>query len=109
MSSIRRCRDHALIACRSRVAAMPVIAFPPQSLTSEDVAAIAARVERDGHYRCLSAVEEDERPAVALLDAERRERGRIVKRHGVYAVLDARGHAVLRSRRLDDVLEALRK
>jgi hypothetical protein len=46
---------------------------------------------------------------VALLDAERRERGRIVKRHGVYAVLDARGHAVLRSRRLDDVLEALRK
>jgi acyl-CoA synthetase (NDP forming) len=86
---------------------MPVLAFPPQALTADEVAAITARVERGGHYRCLPAVEEGERPAITLVNAERQERGRIVKRHGVYAVLDAHGHAVLRTRRLDEVLAVL--
>ena len=40
---------------------MPVIAFPPQTMSAEDVAAIAARVERGGHYRCMRATEEGER------------------------------------------------
>lgn len=86
---------------------MPVLAFPPQALTPDEVAAIAARVERDGHYRCLPLVEEGGRPAITLVNARRQERGRIVKRHGVYAVLDAHGHALLRTRRLDAVLDLL--
>ena len=44
-----------------------------------------------------------------LLNGERQVRGRIVKRHGVFHVLDARGFPVLRSRRLEDVLATLTK
>lgn len=88
---------------------MPLIAFPPQSLTPEDEVAIAGRVERDGHYRCIRLVDDGALVTIALVNAERQERGRIVKRHGVFAVLDARGHAVLRTRRLAEVLQALTK
>jgi hypothetical protein len=88
---------------------MPLIAFPSQTLTPEDEAVIVARVQRDGHYRCRRELDATGGAAIALLNGERQERGRVVKRHGVYAVLDARGHAVLRTRRLDEVLRALTK
>ena len=88
---------------------MPVIAFPPQTLTPEDEAAIIGQVQRDGHYRCRRELDATGAAAIALVNGERQERGRVAKRHGVYAVLDARGHAVLRTRRLDEVLRALTK
>ena len=88
---------------------MQVIAFPPQTLTQADEAAIVGRVERDGHYRCSRAVDAGGLPAIALLDREREERGRVCRRHGVYTVQDARGHVLVRTRRLDEVLAALTK
>ena len=48
-------------------------------------------------------------PAIILFDREQTVRGRVVKRHGVYAVLDARGHVILRTRRREDMLAALAK
>jgi len=44
-----------------------------------------------------------------LFNSARQERGRITKRHGVYVVRDPRGHAILRTRRLDEVLAVLGK
>ena len=88
---------------------MPVIAFPPQTLTPEDEAAIVAKLQRDGYYHCCREVDAAGAAAIALLNGERQERGRVVKQHGVYAVLDARGHAVLRTRQLDEVVRALTK
>ena len=88
---------------------MSVVAFPSQVLTPEEMTMIAARVEHAGHYRCVSADAAGGPPALALLNGERQVRGRIVKRHGVFHVLDARGFPVLRSRRLEDVLATLTK
>ena len=88
---------------------MPVIAFPPQTLTPEDEAAIVGKLQRDGYYHCCRELDAAGAAAIALVNGERQERGRVFKRHGVYSVLDARGHAVLRTRQLDEVLRALTK
>ena len=88
---------------------MQVIAFPAQQLSFEDEEAILQRVQQDGHYACRRETGAAGESVIALVDRQRRERGRISKRHGVYAVLDARGHVVLRTRRLGDVLLALTK
>ena len=83
--------------------------LPAAGNTPEDEAAIIGQVQRDGHYRCRRELDATSAAAIALVNDERQERGRVAKRHGVYAVLDARGHAVLRTRRLDEVLRALTK
>lgn len=88
---------------------MPVLAFPAPDLTPEDEAAILAAARRGGHYACRRELTEQGRPAIALLDRDQAVRGRVTKRHGVYAVLDARGHAVLRTRRREEMLAALAK
>jgi hypothetical protein len=86
---------------------MPVLAFPALDLTPEDEAAILAEAGRGGHYACRHDVTADGRPAVTLLDRRQALRGQVTKRHGVYEVLDARGHAVLRTRRREEMLAAL--
>ena len=86
---------------------MAVIVFPAQQLSSEDEAAILARLQRDGHYACRRETGPAGEGVIALVDRQRRERGRITKRHGVFAVLDPRGHVVLQTRRLDEVLQVL--
>ena len=88
---------------------MPVIAFPAQQLSPEDEAAILERIKQDGHYACRRETGAAGERVITLLDRQHLERGRITKQHGVYAVLDARGHAVLRTRRLDEVVRALTK
>ena len=87
---------------------MPVIAFPAQTLYPEDEAAILGGSSATGTILPPRAGCR-RRGVIALVNGERQERGRVAKRHGVYAVLDARGHAVLRTRRLDEVLRALTK
>jgi hypothetical protein len=89
------------------VEGMSVIAFPPQTLTSEDEAAILEQLRRLDYYSCCRDRDEAGTACITLLDRNRSERGRIEKRHGVYLVMDARGYAILRTRRLDEVLCAL--
>ena len=85
---------------------MATITFPPQNLTAEDAVAIdrLLRAQRAYSYRQVGT---DTEASIALLDQAQRERGRIAKRHGVYHLTDARGHEILRTRRLDEVLRAL--
>jgi hypothetical protein len=86
---------------------MAVIGFPAQQLSREDEAAIVSRLQRDGHYACRRETGAAGEGVLALVDRERRERGKITKRHGVFTVEDPRGHIVLRTRRLDEVLQVL--
>ena len=88
---------------------MPILAFPPPELTAEDAAAILAAAQRGGHYACRCDLNDQGRPSIILLDRDRAVRGQITKRHGVYAVLDARGHTVLRTRRREEMLTMLAK
>jgi len=86
---------------------MAVLAFPSPDLTSDDETAIVAMLLRGGDYCCRRETMEGGRPAIALLNGKHQLRGHVIKRHGVYAILDPRGYAVLRTRQLADVLAAL--
>lgn len=88
---------------------MSVLAFPAPDLTPEDEAAILAAARAGGHYACRPERSGDGLTAILLLDRAQAVRGRITKRHGVYAVQDARGHEVLRTRRREEMLAALAK
>ena len=88
---------------------MSVLAFPAPDLTPEDEAAVLAAARAGGHYACRPERTGDGLTAILLLDRDQAVRGRITKRHGVYAVQDARGHAVLRTRRREEMLAALAK
>lgn len=88
---------------------MTVLTFPPPHLTPEDEAAILAAAHAGGHYACRRELTGDGLTTILLLDRAQAVRGRITKRHGVYAVLDARGHAVLRTRRCQEMLATLAK
>ncbi len=86
---------------------MAVLAFPSPELTPDDETAIIATLRRGGDYCCRRETMEGGRPALALLNSRHQLRGHVTKRHGVYAILDARGYAVLRTRRLAEVLASL--
>lgn len=86
---------------------MAILAFPSPNLTADDETAIVAALRQGSDYCCRRDTMEDGGPALALLNSRRQLRGHVTKRHGVYAVLDARGCMVLRTRRLAEVLAAL--
>jgi hypothetical protein len=86
---------------------MTVLAFPSPDLTPDDETAIVATLRQGGDYCCRRGTIEGGRPALTLLNGRHQLRGHVTKRHGVYAVLDARGYAVLRTRRLAEVLASL--
>lgn len=88
---------------------MSVISFPSPLLSPEDEEAIAAWVVASGYYSCRRVTRDDGQPAMALLNRAREIRGYVTKKHGVFAVLDARGAVVVESRKLDEVLPALFK
>ena len=88
---------------------MAVLTFPAPNLTPDDEAVIMAHVRAGGVYGCRPETTSDGQAAIALLNTTLEVRGRVTKRHGIYAVLDAHGHAVLRSRHLPEVLAALAK
>lgn len=88
---------------------MPVINFPSPLLTREDEETIAARVVASGYHSCRRVTRGHGEPAMALLNRARKIRGYVTKKHGVYAVLDARGTVVAESRKLDDVMSVLLK
>jgi len=88
---------------------MSVINFPSPLLTREDEKAVAARVIASGYYSCKRTTRDGGQPAMALLNRARKIRGYVTKKHGVYAVLDARGSVVAQSRKLEDVLSVLLK
>ena len=88
---------------------MPVLDFPWPTLTAEDEAAIVQRLRQGAHYSVRREDAAAVAPSLALLNEQRQERGRITKQHGVYAVQDARGHVILETRHLEDVLNVLSK
>lgn len=88
---------------------MSVIAFPSPLLSEADERAITARVIASRYYSCRRVTDEDGLPTIALLNRAGKVRGHVTKKHGVYAVKDARGTTVAQSRKLDDVLAVLLK
>lgn len=88
---------------------MSVIAFPSPELSDADAEAITARVIASRYYCCRRTTDDDGRPTIVLLNRSRKVRGYVTKKHGVYAVKDARGTVVAESRKLDDVLAVLFK
>ena len=71
---------------------MAVLAFPSPDLTPDDETAIVAHATfRGGDYCCRRETMEGGRPAIALLNGKHQLRGHVIKRHGVYAILDPRG------------------
>ncbi len=88
---------------------MSVIAFPSPLLSDADEAAIAARVIASRYYTCKRTTLDDGQPAMALLNQSRKIRGYVTKKHGVFAVLDARRALVAQGRKLDEVLSVLLK
>jgi hypothetical protein len=86
-----------------------VIAFPSPLLSDADEAAIAARVVASRYYTCKRTTLDDGQPAMALLNRSRKIRGYVTKKHGVFAVLDARRALVAQGRELDEVLSVLLK
>jgi hypothetical protein len=91
----------------AEVVSVAILAFPSPELTPEDETAIVATLRRGGDYCCRRDTMEGGGPALALLNSRHQLRGHVTKRHGVYAVLDARGYAVLRTRQLAEVLASL--
>ena len=85
-------------------AVMAAIPFPPQTLTEDDERAIERCLRSRGAYSYRQECERE--PSLVLFDRAQRPRGRIGKRHGRYFVADARGRELLRTRRLDEILEA---
>lgn len=88
---------------------MAILTFPAQNLTPDDEAIILAHVRAGGDYGCRPETTSDGHAMITLLNARQEVRGHVTKRHGVYAVLDAHGHAVLRTRQLPEVLAVLAK
>ena len=84
---------------------MATIPFPLQTLTDDDERAIDRFLRSSGAYSYRPGRDRD--PYLALFDRARRPRGWIGKRHGVYFVADAHGRELLRTRRLDEILQAL--
>ncbi len=88
---------------------MTLIAFPSPTLTEADEASIVEWALAGGHYLCRRETTEDGLPMLALLNRQNQLRGRVTKRHGVYAIQDARGKVVVESRHLRDILPVLAK